>query len=200
MNDLSDKEKKAKQKEELLRQQRVNILSLKRAKIFNEKSEEILFSSLWENCKVVIIFIRHFGCVSCRAHVSTIEKSFTNRAKQKNLRVVFIGNGKPHLINEFKKELNLPNAEVYTDPYLETFNNCGMHSGVMRLMNLKTLGAVRRLYKEGHKDGKHNKENGSIKQLGGVVVFEDPGKVLYHFASEYLGDFDNPEDWPSEKS
>jgi peroxiredoxin len=180
--------------EELLLQQRVNVLALQRAVIFNEQGEEVLFSTLWKDQKVVVIFIRHFGCVSCRAHVYTIQKAC--REKYKNLKVIYIGSGQSFLIHEFKKDLNIPDAEIYTDPSLETFQACGMHSGIFRLMNLKTLKAVRELYKQGHSDAEMKKENGSKKQLGGVVVFTDPGKVLYHFASEYLGDFDDPDGWP----
>lgn len=181
---------------DLIRQQRVNILALQRLKIFNENNEKIVFSTLWEE-PVIVIFVRHFGCIACRARVSEIA-NFYSQMEKKKVRIVFLGNGQPYMIKTFKESLNLPKVEIYTDPSLEVFDACSMNRSFSNLVNFKSLMAMRNLYKKGYRQGVMDKDTGTHRQMGGVVAFRKPGKVLYHFTSSFLGDFDDPDNWPKE--
>jgi hypothetical protein len=53
-------------------QHKVNILTLNRLKIFNEKNEPFLISNLWKDGPAVLVFVRHFGCISCRGHIDQV--------------------------------------------------------------------------------------------------------------------------------
>lgn len=64
------------------------------------------------------------------------------------------------------------------------------------LVKTKTLKKMFELRKLGYENKITDFQSGSHKQMGGVVALKDPGVLLYHFVSEYLGDLDNPEDWP----
>lgn len=176
-------------------QKNVDSLALKRIKIYDEKNEGHYFSSLWENSPLVVIFIRHFGCISCRAHVEEVLKS-RDFLQKNEIRTVFIGNGHPYSIKSFKEEINAPETEIYTDPSLESFDACGMQKGLSYLINFKSMKNMYKLSKAGHKAKKWDEELGDKTQMGGVVAFKKPGLVLYHHISTHLGDFDNTEDWP----
>lgn len=175
---------------------KVDVLALKRIKVLDQNNEPVLFSTLWEKKPIVVIFIRHFGCVACKAHVSQVwakKKDF----EKKNIRVIFIGNGQPYLIKAFKDEVNAKDAEIYTDPSLESFSACGLQKGIRYLVNLKSLKKARDLQRQGFKNEILNLDTGSHTQMGGVVALKRPGEVLYHFIADYLGDFDDPDDYPS---
>lgn len=192
-NSLKSHEQKSKL---LVMQQKVNLLTLKRLNVFNENGEEVNFSTFLENKTLTIIFVRHFGCIACRAHVDQIWNLKKLRSNSKN-KIIFIGSGAPHIIKEFKDTMNVHKAEIYTDPSLETFEACGMSFGITKLVNFKSLSAMRKLNKEGYTQGSF-KDSGSHKQMGGVVIFKKPGQLIYHYSSEHLGDFDDSSKWPTE--
>lgn len=181
--------------EDLIRQQHINILALKRLKVLDHDNNEVFFSKFWEQT-TIIVFVRHFGCIACRARVDQISKFYSDM-KNKEMRVIFIGNGQPHMIKTFKEDLGLPKAQIYTDPTLKVFDACGMNRSFMNLVNVRSITAMRKLAKEGYAQGSFSRDTGTHRQMGGVVALEKPGKVLYHFTSEFLGDFDNPTNWPS---
>ncbi|WP_419168246.1 AhpC/TSA family protein [Halobacteriovorax sp.] len=173
-------------------QNKIDILSLKRLTVLSEKNDIIPFSSFWEKGQVIIIFIRHFGCPSCKAHVSDI---WNQQSKLKNKRIIFIGNGQPSMIKGFKEEINSPSVEIYTDPSLETFEACGLKRGLRYLMNFKSIKSLLDLKRRGYDMSSWDDQLGDKTQMGGVIVLKKPGVLLYHFVSSYLGDFDSSKDW-----
>lgn len=182
-----------KNEDDILKQQTVDVLALQRLNVLNEEGEKVPFRNFLQEKKIIVIFIRHFGCIACRAHVDQIWNKKDELLKS-NSRIIFIGNGKPHIIGHFKEIIGAQDAEIYTDPDLNTFDACGMHRGILNLANFKTVSAMRALKNKGYSQGSF-KDSGSHRQMGGIVIFKSPGKVIYHFASEYLGDFDNIDEW-----
>lgn len=175
-------------------QQKIDYLALKRLKVLNENGEQINFTSLWEDRKVIIIFVRHFSCIACRAHVDQIWNKRQDIDKKKT-KIIFIGNGEAYVIKSFKEILGVADAEIYTDPTLETFDACGLKRGLRYLINIKSAKQALRLKKQGYSQGAMESSSGTHRQMGGIVIFKHPGTVLYHYTSEYLGDFDDPNDW-----
>lgn len=178
--------------------EQVDVMALRRLKVLDENNNEVIFSDLWKNRPVIIVFIRHFGCISCRAHVDQIWNKRKDILDKKNY-IVFIGSGAPSSLKMFKQYLGVQNAPIFTDPTLQTFKACGMLRGLNYLVNSKTLKRMFELQKEGYSNNVTDFKSGSHRQMGGVVAIKEPGQVLYHFAAEYLGDQDNPEDWPDKE-
>lgn len=174
-------------------QHKINILALNRLKIFNEKNEAILISSLWKETPAVLVFIRHFGCISCRAHIDQVW-SMREKLQKNGSKIYFIGSGSSYIISQFKKDYNLEGAPIFTDPGLETFKASGLlHANTVEL-DQGSLRAIRELEAKGY-SLKKIENDGDDTQLGGVVALKHPGIVTYHFISEYIGDFDQPGDW-----
>lgn len=173
----------------------VDILTLNRLLVLDENNEKIRVSSFWKNNSVIIIFLRHFGCIGCRAHVDKVWKQ--RKALEKSgAKIIFIGNGAPEMIKNFKSEMNVLDAPIFTDPSLEIFDACGLNRGIKYLVSPGTVIQAAKLYKEGYSQGKQVKENGFHTQMGGVMAIKPPGQVTYYFASEYLGDFEDLEVQP----
>ena len=175
---------------------RVDILALNRLKVFDEENREVLFSSFWKNRPATIIFVRHFGCIACRAHVDQIWNKKKDILKTSNL--LFIGNGKPEIIKIFKEDIKASTAPIFTDPTLQAFDACGLKRSPLNLIDPRGAKRMYDLVNEGYNQGTADKRTGFHTQMGGVVVFRPPGIVAYHFISDYLGDFDKPEDWPAD--
>lgn len=174
-------------------QDKVNILSLNRLKIFNEKNEQVLVSSLWKEGAAVLVFVRHFGCISCRGHIDQVW-GMRDSIQKNGAKIIFIGSGSPYIISQFKKENNLEKAIIYTDPTLSTFKAAGLiHTNTVDL-DQASLKAIKDLESRGY-SLKIIDNDGDDTQLGGIVFIKPPGQVTYHFISEYIGDFDQPEDW-----
>ncbi len=172
---------------------KVDTLALKRLRVFNERSDEVLFSQLHSDGKTTFIFLRHFGCIACRAHVIQIMTE-VRKGKIKTP-VVFIGNGHSSIITAFKEDLNILDAEIYTDPHMKTFDACGFNRGLTYLVNAASVKKMYLLSKQGHTQGKMKSENGSHRQMGGVMVLSRVGEVLFHYCSEHLGDFPEEENF-----
>ncbi|MBP9680204.1 MAG: redoxin domain-containing protein [Bacteriovorax sp.] len=174
-------------------QHKVNILTLNRLKILNEKNEEILISSLWKNNPVVLVFVRHFGCISCRGHIDQVW-NMRESIQKTGAKIYFIGSGSAYLISQFKKENSLESAVIYTDPTLATFKASGLIHTNTADLDSSSLRAIKELEARGYAL-KIIENDGDDTQLGGVVFMKPPGQVTYHFISEYIGDFDHPSDW-----
>jgi len=168
----------------------VDTLTLKRLQLFTENGDKIYASSLWQSQSVVLVFLRHFGCIACRAQISQIMNN-KQQLEKNGAKIIFIGNGSPSMIKIFKEDLKIPNALIFTDPSLEIFDACGFNRGIKHLVNIKTIVEGFKMHKEGFSQGEQKRDNGSHLQLGGIIAIKPPGVVTYHFASEYLGHFDD---------
>lgn len=168
----------------------VDTLALKRILILNENGDKVYAASLWKSQSVVLVFLRHFGCIACRAQIDQIMKNKT-QLENNGSKIIFIGNGSSSMIKSFKEDLKIPNALIFTDPSLEIFDACGFNRGLKYLINAKTILQGIQLYKEGFSQGVQKKDNGSHLQMGGIIALKPPGIVTYHFASEFLGHFDD---------
>jgi hypothetical protein len=176
-------------------QQIVDILALNRLVILNEHNEKVLISSFWKTNSVIIVFLRHFGCIACRAHVDQVWKK-KSEIEKSGTKIIFIGNGSPELIKIFKEDMKIFDAPIFTDPTLEIFDACGFNRGLEYLLTPKSALSMAKLYMGGYSQGQQKKENGFHTQMGGILAFKPPGQVTYQFKSEYLGDFDDINDWP----
>ena len=115
--------------------------------------------------------------------------------KRKNTRVVFIGNGAPQFLRYFKEEMNVADADIYTDPTLQTFKACGLIKGIFQLLDPRGAVKMVEFALNGQKQGPWDSESGTHTQMGGIVALKPPGIVLYHYIEDYLGDFDTTEGW-----
>ncbi len=172
---------------------KVDIVQLASCQILDENGQSLRLASLWQEQTAVLIYLRHFACVACRAHALQV---WQNREKIQgaNSRLYFIGNGMPQFISSFKSELGLEGAPVFTDPSLGAFYAAGFLRGFVRAAGPKSMMNVRRLVKEGHTQTSYQKGMGDIWQLGGILVIKKDGRVAYHYISEAAGDFPIEED------
>jgi hypothetical protein len=76
-------------------------------------------------------------------------------------------------------------GDLLTDPSLESYKILGFASGVGKVMGLKALFRGFSAMRAGYKPGKIQ---GSVLQLGGVIIITPDATVPYFFASAEAGD------------
>lgn len=166
----------------------LDVNKLGQQKVLNEKGESLALSSLWQDQTAILIFLRHFGCITCRAHAQEVWEKRSEYQKA-GAKIYFIGNGAPYFIGKFKKELKIFEAPVFTDPTLKAFDQAGFKRGLLATLNPTSLKNSVSLLAQGHRQGTTGGDAGDLWQLGGVVVIKPDGALLYHYISEAAGDY-----------
>lgn len=166
---------------------------LAQCKVFDQHNKSIVLSSLWDQSPAILIFLRHFGCIACRAHAKDV---WNNKEKyeQTGAKIYFIGNGAPPMIQAFVEDLKIEGATIFTDPSLKSFHSAGFKRGFFKALGPKSIINGINLSKQGHKQGVYTKDQGDLWQLGGILAVKPGGKVTYQYISEATGDFPPEED------
>lgn len=166
----------------------VNMAKLASSSVQISDGSEFLLGRVWKNQTAILVFLRHFACIGCRAHAKQV---WDNRAayEKGGGKIVFVGNGESHFISKFREDLDLKEALIVTDPSLEVFRAAGFNRGFSYILQTKTIVNAFKLFKDGHRQTTYTKEAGTHWQLGGILAVSTKGSILYHYVSEYLGDF-----------
>jgi hypothetical protein len=96
--------------------------------------------------------------------------------------LVFIGNGAPHFAEAFKKDFDVV-SPLFTDPTLRAYKAAELKARVGNPLRLAKNGL--RAFRAGFRQVE---TQGDAFQLGGVLVVDRGGQVLFHFASREAGD------------
>lgn len=167
------------------------------AVVYDASGAHIPVSTFWNEHTAILVFLRHFGCIACRAHAQDVW-SHRDVLQKDGAQIVFIGNGEPSYIKKFREDFNLGDAPIYTDPTLRAFELGGFKYGITSVLNPQSIKNGFELMAEGHRNGNPlNTKTGSHFQLGGVIVVHPGTRVTYHYISEALGDTPEAGEIPS---
>ncbi|KAK0188304.1 AhpC/TSA antioxidant enzyme-domain-containing protein [Armillaria mellea] len=131
--------------------------------------------------KVVVVFIRHFFCGSCRQYVEQLASVPQDSLEKSNTRIIIIGCGHSDAISFYKESTKFL-GNIYADPTRKLYHALGMDienlaatpAGKERRSYLK-LGifsnAVSSIFKGPLKSPSLIGKQGNISQLGGEFVF-----------------------------
>src|SRR4051794_29025441 len=73
---------------------------------------------------VVLVFLRHFGCIFCREHALQLKRDYV-RIRELGYDIVAIGHGTPARATKFAVDLELP-FSVFADRELSTYATFGL--------------------------------------------------------------------------
>ena len=79
----------------------VDLQTLEKVLLYDEEGEVFRTGLFWEKRPAILIFLRHFGCIACRAHAKDVWRN-KEKYEAKGAQIFFIGNGKPQMIKAFK--------------------------------------------------------------------------------------------------
>jgi peroxiredoxin len=166
----------------------VDISSLGSCLVQNELGESVRLGEAWKTHPAILIFLRHFACIACRAHAGNVWK---DRAKleQNGAKIYFVGVGSATYIRKFKEDLGISEATMFSDPSLLSFRLAGFKRGFLASHSPRSVANQVKLAREGHSFGKLEKGTGDLWQLGGTLVVAPDDRVTYQYISQAQGDF-----------
>lgn len=105
--------------------------------------------------------------------------------------VVLVGNGPREALAPFAREVGLEGRRVtvVTDPSLAAFRAASLRRP--RIHGFRTLVETLRAFGQGYRQ---RRRAGDAMQLGGAVLVDEAGRVLYHHRSGTPGDLADPSD------
>jgi peroxiredoxin len=151
---------------------------------------EIRLGSLWESRPVVLVFLRHYGCIFCREHVAQLrehEEAFSARGAS----LAAIGLGDRHYARAFREQTGIE-FRLLIDEKREAYQKVELRSAnLLHLLKSDYAKNWKRAQAAGHHQ--HKLLGRNPFQLGGSFVF-GPGDIdrFAHY-SETFGDNASPE-------
>lgn len=165
----------------------IDVSKLGAALVYYNSEQKLALSQLWQKQTAILVFLRHFACIACRAHASQVWRD-RQKYQSSGAKIVFVGNGEPHWIEKFREDLGIDKGVIVTDPSLASFELAGFKKGLFYLLQPASALNAAKLVLEGHTQKSLAGDSGSNLQMGGIIAINPDGKVLYHFVSEALGD------------
>jgi hypothetical protein len=153
------------------------------ATVLDAAGESVRLADQWAQRPVVIVWLRHFGCVFCREQVAEIRAARAD-IESRGAGIAFVGNGTARAAAWFQKRF-AADSTVLTDPDLVSYKAIGAHSGLTSTLGPAAWGAGIRAFRSG---ARQTTTKGHPYQQGGLVVMAPGNKVLYTHISRAAGD------------
>lgn len=140
--------------------------------------------ALWAERPVVLVFLRHFGCLFCREQAAELHGQLPE-IRRRGAELVFIGNGNRHFAQGFKADHAIT-SPLYVDTKRDSYRALGMKRGFFATLGSRaTWKNMLRAWKQGFRQGG---TRGDAWQNGGVLVVEPGGGVAFSYLSREAGD------------
>ena len=105
---------------------------------------------------------------------------YTQSFKNKNARLAVIGSGEPRHFKEFQ-DITSYSGQIFSDPSLKAFSLLNFSSSIAGFMSINSIFKAASAFKNGYRQG-------STLQLGGAIIIDTAGSILYYFASRKAGE------------
>lgn len=143
-----------------------------------DSGEKVPLRSLYADRKLVLVFLRHFGCVFCREQVGQLRV-------HPNLNVAFVAMATPEQARDFKTKTRSPHPFV-CDPERDLYEAFGLGRGDLKqMMNPRVFSRGFGATLRGHFVGL---PIGDPWQMPGVFAIEPDGEVSWEYRSVDMSD------------
>lgn len=140
----------------------------------------------WADRDAVLVFVRHFACAGCSAHVEDLRPHLDELA-QLGVTTVLVGNGTADQLAGFAERTGLAGApiELVTDPSRAAYLAADLERSWMGTFGPRAAGNFVDLLLGGHKNGR---PQGDVAQQGGTLYIRKDGVLAFYHHSARLGD------------
>jgi hypothetical protein len=166
----------------------MNVDRLSKLPIQDEAGRTLSFGDLWAEQNVLVVFVRHFGCIFCRQQLIELREIIPEIVREGS-KVVVIGNGTSNFIRGFKEAIDQPSLSVYCDPTLATYEAADLNRGHLATLDPRWAASGLKAFASGYRQGE---TQGDVFQLGGVLLFARGGELLFRQTSRFAGDHATP--------
>ena len=148
-----------------------------------ETGETKDLSDFYKDKPLILVFLRHFGCIFCREQIAGLREFKTEN-------IVLVGMGRIQETQEFKRKMEIPQP-VVSDPNKLLYDAFGLRrSSFGQQINPTLMRKSLKLFQNGHRQGLM-KQNPWM--LAGVFRIERDGEVSYsQFASDISDNLSGP--------
>jgi peroxiredoxin len=148
---------------------------------------EVRLGELWAERAVVLVFVRHFGCIFCKQQVAELAPVAGDIAAR-GAELVVLGNGTVEQARRFRGEQGW-RFRLLTDPGRESYRRAGMRRGLATVVAPSVLGRGLVAFARGFRQ---SEVLGDPLQQGGALVVAAGGQVLFRYVSRHAGDHPAP--------
>jgi peroxiredoxin len=131
--------------------------------------------------KLLLVFVRHLGCVACHAHLSDLDRNY-QAIRAAGAEVLAVAMRKPEFLREFQKngKYTIPMA---CDPERAAYRLFGLERTTWTsYLRPGVIGGYMGLMVRGWMPGIPAKGE-DVHQLGGDFIVDRDGKLIYAFRS-----------------
>jgi len=138
--------------------------------------------------KVLLVFLRHFGCTFCRETMADLA-NVRSEIESSDIKIVVVHMVKLGLAGDILKLYNLDDVSHISDPAQALYNRFGLHK-----VGFRALFGIRNWWRafiagvlKGHLVGK---PSGDPYQMPGVILYHKK-KVINNFEYKFISDRPN---------
>ncbi|MDA0269998.1 MAG: peroxiredoxin-like family protein [Chloroflexi bacterium] len=152
--------------------------------ILTPDGESVRLGSVWAERPVVVVLLRHFGCMFCKQHVARIRDVLAD-VRALGAEVAVIGNGTPFMAQAFVEDYAFE-VPVFTNPGRDVYRALGAKrpSSAFILRPSFWINSFR-AFRAGFRQGALQ---GDRAQLGGVFIVLPGGAMPFAHRSAVAGD------------
>ncbi len=140
----------------------------------------------WAARDAVVVFVRHFGCAGCSAHVGELRPRLAELA-QLEVGVALVGNGSPMHLAAFIEREQLAGQPIamFTDPTRAAYVAAGFERSWLGAVGPRALGNLVGLALRGYPNARGQ---GDAAQQGGTLYVARGGRLAMYHRAARLGD------------
>jgi len=166
--------------------------------ILNAKGDEVKFGSIFQEKKVIVVFIRHFFCGTCQQYVKQLALVSKESLEAANTEIVIVGCGDYQPISEYA-EITGFTGQIYANPTRKLYHALGMNienlettPAGQQKRSYVTMGylsnALQSIWKGPLKNPSLIGKQGKISQLGGDFILGPGNQCLFASRMQHTED------------
>jgi peroxiredoxin len=159
----------------------------------DQDGHEVRLGDLWSEDPVVLVWVRHYGCVHCRNHAVQLEGA-RSEFDAAGVRVVLVGQATPRQAAHFRRRLGI-DLPVLADEKRESYRLAGAKVATAgELLGPKSVTAGLKATFESRGKVHQGRIIGHPAQLGGAMVIAPGGEITWSHMAENASDNASPDE------
>ena len=149
------------------------------------EGQEVRLSDLWSRQPLVLVFLRHFGCIFCREQLALLRQDYP-RFTDAGAQIACVGQGAPPVAKAISILLDLPFPVLTCGDDLRVFDAWGLkRAGLGQVLGLSVIVRGIGAMVHGHRQ---SKVVGDGLQMPGTFVVDKQGIVRFGYRSKNVAD------------
>jgi peroxiredoxin len=159
----------------------------------DHEGNSVRLGDLWQEEPVVLVWVRHYGCVHCRSHAVELEGA-RSEFDAAGARVVLVGQATPRQAAHFRRRLEI-DLPVLADEGRESYKAAGAKvATASELLGPKSVSQGLRKTFESRGKVHQGRIVGHPAQLGGAMVIAPGGEVTWSHMADDASDNASPDE------